>query len=231
MVCISGTLNLQPFTSRGPNIVAQIVLLVVFLSFFGMPAIERFLKKDVIIVETLKKTDGIPTPAITISVPKQPRNHSCFNKNVSIEDCLEKKLFKAVGYHQKCDNGVNPSETGQSDQRNCSWRFQRSLCWNIFHIILAFQNWNRYEKGYTLHRVKSKFELPCIYPWPTILSVYWQPQSHTRRNTKLLQMRWHQVVGNIDLNWSKWTNSTSRPAPAMRIPATVSHHVWGTELV
>ena len=94
MVCISGTLNLQPFTSRGPNIVAQIVLLVVFLSFFGMPAIERFLKKDVIIVETLKKTDGIPTPAITISVPKQPRNHSCFNKNVSIEDCLEKNYLK-----------------------------------------------------------------------------------------------------------------------------------------
>ena len=59
-----------------------------------MPAIERFLKKDVIIVETLKKTDGIPTPAITIGVPKQLRNHSCFNKNVSIEDCLEKNYLK-----------------------------------------------------------------------------------------------------------------------------------------
>ena len=94
MVWLLGTMNLQPLISQGPRIVAQIILLVVFMAFFGHPAIERYLKKEVIIVETLKQTDKIPSPAITISVPGQFVNHSCYDRNVSTEDCLEQTFLK-----------------------------------------------------------------------------------------------------------------------------------------
>ena len=87
-------MNLQPLISQGPRIVAQIILLVVFMAFFGHPAIERYLKKEVIIVETLKQTDKIPSPAITISVPGQIVNNSCYDRNVSTEDCLEQTFLK-----------------------------------------------------------------------------------------------------------------------------------------
>ena len=39
--------------------VLQIILLAIFLHFFGQPAVEKFLKKDVMVVETKKDTDGI----------------------------------------------------------------------------------------------------------------------------------------------------------------------------
>ena len=88
------TCNIQALASRGPRIVAQIVLLFAFLNFFGLPAIERFLKKEVMIVESMKQTDGIPSPAITFSVPKQIMKHSCFDRNESTEECLEKACLK-----------------------------------------------------------------------------------------------------------------------------------------
>ena len=95
MVCLLGTLNMQPLISRGPRIVAQIFLLFVFVACFGLPAIERYRKKEEMIVETLKQTkDGIPSPTITIGVPEQINNHSCFNRDVSIEACLEKTFLK-----------------------------------------------------------------------------------------------------------------------------------------
>ena len=94
MVCLLGTKNLQPLISQGPRIIAQIILLVVFVAFFGLPAIKKYLKKEVFIVETLKQTDKIPSPAITISVPGQFVNHSCYDRNVSTEDCLEQTFLK-----------------------------------------------------------------------------------------------------------------------------------------
>ena len=87
-------MNLQPLISHGPRIVAQIILLVVFVAFFGLHDLERFLKKEVLVVKTLKETDGIPSPAITIGAVQQINNQSCFNRNVSIERCLEKAFLK-----------------------------------------------------------------------------------------------------------------------------------------
>ena len=88
--------------------VVQVVLLIVFLYFFGQPAITRFLKKEVVVVETLKQTDGIPSPAITISVPAQANNQSCFDKNVSTEDCLEKAYLKQSEIIKSVIVGVSP---------------------------------------------------------------------------------------------------------------------------
>ena len=47
-------------------------------------------KMDVMVVETMKQTTDIPVPAITISVLNQINGHSCFDRNSSIESCLER---------------------------------------------------------------------------------------------------------------------------------------------
>ena len=46
------------------------------------------------VVETTKDTKGIPSPEITISVVNQIKNDSCFDKNASIEHCLERDTLE-----------------------------------------------------------------------------------------------------------------------------------------
>ena len=100
---------LWPIVSQGTRVFVHLALLLVFLYFFGMPAVVRFAKKEVMIVETTRQTNGIPLPAITISVPHQITDHSCFERNSSIESCLEgivlnrSDILKSVvlGYEEK----------------------------------------------------------------------------------------------------------------------------------
>ena len=44
----------------------QLALLLIFLIFFGVPAIEKYQKKETIIVSSKKFTNGIEAPALTI---------------------------------------------------------------------------------------------------------------------------------------------------------------------
>ena len=109
MACVMHAWSFQSFISQVARILLQVALLVVFLHFFGLPAIARFAKMDVMIVETTKQTSGIPVPAITITVPGQIYGHSCFNGNSSIDACLERispkqsNLLKSVvlGYRDQ----------------------------------------------------------------------------------------------------------------------------------
>ena len=74
----------------GPRILVQVVLLATFLHFFGFPAVARFAKKEVMVVESTKDTKGIPSPSITFAVVNQIKNDSCFEKDTSIELCLKR---------------------------------------------------------------------------------------------------------------------------------------------
>ena len=71
----------------------QLILLVIFLFFFGLPSIETYWKKEVIVVEKKSDSDGFPFPAITISVwmPEEERPYECYHLNHSIERCIEAK--------------------------------------------------------------------------------------------------------------------------------------------
>ena len=56
-----------------------------------MPAIEKFRRKDIMVVEQMKFTNGIPAPAITITVAEQLLFDfkSCTNLNASfIDNCI-----------------------------------------------------------------------------------------------------------------------------------------------
>ena len=75
---------------RGIKIVLQIVLLVTFLAFFGVPAIKNYQKGEVMVVETSRDTDGIQLPSISIVEHKDwgELQGSCYSLNASVEDCM-----------------------------------------------------------------------------------------------------------------------------------------------
>ena len=75
---------------RGIKIVLQIVLLVIFLVFFGVPAIEQYQRGEVMVIETSKDTDGIQVPSITIveNKDKEELQGSCYSRNASVADCM-----------------------------------------------------------------------------------------------------------------------------------------------
>ena len=84
---------LQTLISLGPRLVVQLILFVAFLYFFGFPAVGRFTKKGVMVVETSKDTNGIPIPAITLAAVGQITNDTCFHQNASIDVCLEENTL------------------------------------------------------------------------------------------------------------------------------------------
>ena len=96
--------------SVGPRLIVQLCLLAAFLYFFGFPAVARFAKKGVVVVETEKDTDGIPFPAITLSAVAQITNDTCFNNNESIEDCIEANTLN-------CSDILKPSVLGFRRQK------------------------------------------------------------------------------------------------------------------
>jgi hypothetical protein len=85
----------------------QIVLLVVFLQYFGLPAISRFRAGETITVSRKQATGGIMPPTITV-VPTNPDTdmgwrgntsvypeiiqHFCDN-NTKIDECIESNTF------------------------------------------------------------------------------------------------------------------------------------------
>ena len=59
----------------------QLILLAAFLYFFGLPAIETYGRKEVMVVEKKRDTDGIPFPAITIAALGQKGPEICYTLN------------------------------------------------------------------------------------------------------------------------------------------------------
>ena len=78
------------FSSLGATrLILQALLLIIFLYFFGLPAIEKFERKEVMKVETSRHgKEGIPSPAITISATSQ-KQLDCFGLNSSFERCID----------------------------------------------------------------------------------------------------------------------------------------------
>ena len=80
----------RTLVTRVAKPVFQLILLATFLYFFGLPAIDTYLKKDVIVVEKKRDTDGIPFPAITLAAVSQDELDICYKlSDGSIERCIE----------------------------------------------------------------------------------------------------------------------------------------------
>ena len=98
-------LLVQNLLQRGARPALQVILLSTFLFFFGLPAIKTYQKKEVMVVESKRDSNGIPFPAITISAWIQEQPGKCYDINQSakaIEKCIEENsltisdLFKGI---------------------------------------------------------------------------------------------------------------------------------------
>ena len=75
--------------SNGARPMFQLILLAIFLYFFGLPIIETYQKKEVMTLEKKRNTNGIALPAITIAVWAQ--SDICYDLDESIENCIDEK--------------------------------------------------------------------------------------------------------------------------------------------
>ena len=74
--------------STWSRLIFQLVLFAIFLYFFGLPAVEEYMRKEVMVVETEKDMGGIPIPAITIAVPDQLEEDVFDRCNMSLDKCI-----------------------------------------------------------------------------------------------------------------------------------------------
>ena len=74
--------------STWSRLLFQLVLFSIVLYFFGLPAVEEYMRKEVMVVETEKDMGGIPIPAITIAVPDQLEEDVFDRCNMSIDKCI-----------------------------------------------------------------------------------------------------------------------------------------------
>ena len=124
------------FSMQAPRLIVQVSLLIAFLHFFGIPAIARFARKGVVVVETARDTDGIPIPAITFAAFGQITDDACFHKNASIEDCFEKNtlnrsdILKSVTLGYIRQQKINVTQEFLTEDFTTSW-FGRYFTLNL----------------------------------------------------------------------------------------------------
>ena len=71
------------FPSRGRP-VFQAFLSVVFFTYFGWPAVERYLERKVMVVRNERYSEGTPAPSISLQVGN-PYTAHCFKANKEIQ--------------------------------------------------------------------------------------------------------------------------------------------------
>ena len=57
--------KLQRTFATNPRLILQLALLIIFLSYFGLPSLWRYLEGEVLTIDSRKETRGVPAPAIT----------------------------------------------------------------------------------------------------------------------------------------------------------------------
>ena len=91
------------------KLILQLWLLGLFMRYFGLPALERYHNKEVIVVTSKRESEGIPVPAVTIAVQKNDTKNGwkdteikwgfvkrlCSSGNTAeaITDCIEKQTY------------------------------------------------------------------------------------------------------------------------------------------
>ena len=69
------------------KILFQICLFVLFFYFFGLDSLKRYLKYEVVVLNSEKQLDGIPVPSVTFCA-KNPNTGIGFQKNYTDSEAL-----------------------------------------------------------------------------------------------------------------------------------------------
>ena len=126
------------------RIFLQILLLATFLHFFGLPAIHKYNKKEVMVLETIKDTDGIPLPALSLMFSKEATEthqfKSCYDGlNVSIVDCLKTSTSNVSAILKKVLFGYEKRRTIFLGENNVSETLATSRTGLIFTLNLPLK--------------------------------------------------------------------------------------------
>ena len=126
---------------RGIKTVLQILLLVTFLAFFGVPAIKKYQRGEVMVVDTIKETDGIQLPSITIveHKDKEEQQGSCYSLNASVEDCMIFKTHNLSYLIKGVMLGATEMEMQNLDKNVVSEDFAVSWVGRVFTIKLPLK--------------------------------------------------------------------------------------------
>ena len=96
---------------RGNNFILQLVLFIIFLIFFGIPSVEKYLKKQTIVISSQEQTNGIEAPSITFVARKRKGvamgwksvdRHLNFASFAMVQHC-QKMNFTDINVCQKND--------------------------------------------------------------------------------------------------------------------------------
>ena len=73
------------------KVVTQLVLMIVFLWYFGLPALQKYQEKNVMVVKTQKSLGGIPAPKVTVCRRMSELKKSWGNGTAVGNYCKDKK--------------------------------------------------------------------------------------------------------------------------------------------
>lgn len=79
----------------------QLILITIFLVYFGLPAMGKFMERKVMVVESKREVEGIPAPTITVNARNLTTRRgwkgkkNCFNLPIeeSLESCIKEETF------------------------------------------------------------------------------------------------------------------------------------------
>ena len=130
-----------------PKLISQIGLFAIFLWLFGIPAIERYQKQEVIVISSIEHTGGILAPTISVVVRKSPFMTGWKSDNVtSSVELIDDQCGRARDiqeWHSRGNLQFLPGDQGRS-----SWLhrvripdgsltlvrgFHLHILWKIFH--------------------------------------------------------------------------------------------------
>ena len=135
---------------QGMKIALPILLLVIFLAFFGAPAVQKYQRGEVMVVETSRDTDGIQLPSITVveNKDKDELQGSCYSLNASVEDCMISKTHSLSHLIKGVVLGLTKRELQNLSKNVVSEDFAVSWVGRVFTIELPLMigpNYNEHQ--------------------------------------------------------------------------------------
>ena len=144
------------------KLLLQILLLAIFWHFFGLTAIEKYQKREVMVVETSKETDGIPVPAITIGIARdavfeKQLNNSCFSLNASVTSCIQSKTLNVSKILKNVLLGYKNTKTLYLGENEIIEDFTASRAGRLFTLNLPLKIGPDDYKDQLFLSLKTKF--------------------------------------------------------------------------
>ena len=150
--------------SKIARVTLQLALLAIFFWFFGLPAIEKYQEKKVVMVKSWRNTEGIPAPTLTLFAVNDEINGtfqgtykkggfeqacSVLKGNNTIENCIDKNSNKKTDFLADVLLGVKRQETLMSEL-NIKQEFSRPINGKYYSLDVPLQmHPNRYEDQIT----------------------------------------------------------------------------------